>query len=95
MESSRIQTSELIGERGSYLLLEAQSGILFAVQFPQRVFIALVPSSNIVVQWDIQTCIPHSAQAATACPLQTEHLAIEFTPFGQRAHEGPASIIPG
>jgi hypothetical protein len=64
----------------SYLLRATHSGILFAVQLPQKVFIALVVSSKIVVQCDMQTWIPHSAHAATACPLQTEHLAIWFTP---------------
>ncbi|MDG7016039.1 MAG: hypothetical protein JRM82_01540, partial [Nitrososphaerota archaeon] len=40
---------------------------------------ALVLSSKMVVLWDMQTWIPHSAHIATACPLQTEHLAIRFT----------------
>jgi hypothetical protein len=47
---------------------------------PQSVFMDRVLSSKIVVQCDMHTCIPHSAQAATARPLQTEHLAIYFTP---------------
>jgi len=60
----------------SYFLLAAQTGILFAVQLPQNDFIDLVVSSKIVVQCDMHTCMPHSAQVATACALQTEHLAI-------------------
>jgi hypothetical protein len=59
----------------AYRLLEAHMGIFFAVQLPQKDFIDLVVSSKIVVQCDMQTCMPHSAHLATACPLQTEHLA--------------------
>jgi hypothetical protein len=80
---------------GGYLLLAIQTGILFAVQLPQKVFIARVFSSNTVVQCDIHTLIPHSAQAATAWPLQTEHLAVHFTPqifLAQRAHDGATSM---
>jgi hypothetical protein len=47
-----------------------------AVQLPQNDFIDLVASSKMVVLWDMQTCIPHSAHVATAWPLQTEHLTI-------------------
>jgi hypothetical protein len=62
-----------------YRLLATQTGIFFAVQLPQNDFIDLVVSSKITVQCDIQTCMPHSEQVATACPLQTEHLANQFT----------------
>jgi hypothetical protein len=58
-----------------------------AVQLPQKDFMALVPSSKMVVLWDMQTWIPHSAHMATACPLQTEHLAIQFTLFSIQTGE--------
>lgn len=51
---------------GLHLLRVAQTGIFFAVQLPQSVFMDRVLSSKIVVQCDMHTCIPHSAQAATA-----------------------------
>jgi len=53
----------------------------FAVQFPQKDFIARVPSSKMVVLCDMQTWIPQSAHVATACPLHTEHLAILFDSY--------------
>jgi len=63
-----------------------------AVQLPQKDFMALVLSSKIVVLWDMQTWIPHSAHIATACPLQTEHLAIQLTnDFSRPNRQGTAA----
>src|SRR5712691_7392769 len=83
----------------SYRLLAAQIGILFAVQLPQRLLIALVDSSNIVVECDMQMFSPHSEQVVTACPLQTPHLAnlllsilpnrTALCPRASRLSEGP------
>jgi hypothetical protein len=56
----------------------------FAVQLPQYVFIALLVSSKIVVEWDMHTIAPHSAHDATAWPLQTEHLSIRSPPISLR-----------
>ncbi len=39
-----------------YLRLRTQTGILFAVQLPQKAFINRVDSSKIVVECDMQTC---------------------------------------
>jgi hypothetical protein len=50
----------------NYLRRAVQTGIRLAVQFPQYAFIDRVVSSKIVVEWDIQTCWPQSAQDATA-----------------------------
>jgi hypothetical protein len=47
-------------------------------------------SSKIVVEWDMHTWTPHSAQVATACPLQTEHLANFFSPI----LPAPSSTLP-
>jgi len=63
-----------------YLRLATQTGIRLAVQLPQNAFIERVDSSKIVVECDMQTCWPQSEQEVTARPLQTEHLAIYFTP---------------
>jgi len=63
-----------------YLRLATQTGIRLAVQLPQNAFMERVVSSKIVVECDIQTCWPQSEQEVTARPLQTEHLAIYFTP---------------
>jgi len=41
-------------------------------------------SSKMVVECDMQTCTPHSAHDATACPLQTEHLAIFSCTYSPR-----------
>jgi hypothetical protein len=49
-----------------YLLRATQTGILFAVQLPQNVFICLLASSKMVVEWDMHTSAPHSAHEATA-----------------------------
>jgi hypothetical protein len=39
-----------------YLRRATQTGILFAVQLPQKAFIDRVFSSKIVVECDMQTC---------------------------------------
>jgi len=46
---------------------------------PQKDFIDRVVSSKMVVLCDMHTRAPHSAHLETACALQTEHLANQFT----------------
>jgi hypothetical protein len=70
----------------NYLLRATQTGILFAVQLPQKVFICLLVSSKMVVEWDMHTWALHSAHNATAWPLQTEHLAILLSQFSRDKH---------
>lgn len=74
--ASRCNREPMLG----YLRLATQTGIRLAVQLPQNAFMERVVSSKIVVECDIQTCWPQSEQEVTARPLQTEHLAIYFTP---------------
>jgi hypothetical protein len=62
-----------------------------AVQLPQNDFIDLVVSSKIVVLCDMQTTEPQSTHLATACPLQTEHLANHLPPIFPPTSAGRAT----
>lgn len=65
-----------------------------AVQLPQKDFIDRVVSSKMVVLCDMHTRAPHSEHLETACALQTEHLANQFTfVFRQMSAEGFAKLL--